>query len=289
MPEDSYEVVPLKANRCDKCRRFCAYRLHPIDGLSLERNWKSIFCWYIRCPPHSFIGWATTRVILCGLAFILVYYFCETEVDPNYEYSREVKMTIICMFLVYASARLLAFFMRSAQLPELLGMLLAGFVLSNSYPDVQNINKTTKSIMSDLAFSIILVRAGLSLNIETFKQMKATIFLLAMTPGCVVEATIVAMLAWIVLDFTISWAYMFGFIICAISPAIIVPTMLKIQTEGYDNGLVALIITAGSLDDISALFAFSLARVPAFEKEGVGWFILTALIWTVCSVSVALC
>ena len=62
-------------------------------------------------------------------------------------------------------------------------MLLAGFVLSNSYPDVQNINKTTKSIMSDLAFSIILVRAGLSLNIETFKQMKATIFLLAMTPG----------------------------------------------------------------------------------------------------------
>ena len=51
--------------------------------------------------------------------------------------------------------------------------------------------------------------------------------------GCVVEATIVAMLAWIVLDFTISWAYMFGFIICAISPAIIVPTMLKIQTEGY--------------------------------------------------------
>ena len=61
------------------------------------------------------------------------------------------------------------------------------------------------------------------------------------------------------------------------------------QYSVSDNGLVALIITAGSLDDISALFAFSLARVPAFEKEGVGWFILTALIWTVCSISVALC
>ncbi|XP_063711371.1 sodium/hydrogen exchanger 9B1-like [Symsagittifera roscoffensis] len=280
--------VREKKKKCDKFRRFLSYREHPIQGKTLDNDCPSIFCWYIRCPPHSFPGWGLTRLLLAFLSFVLVNYFCETELDPNYEYVSEVRATILGMFIVYAAARFMSFLLRTAHLPDILGMLLAGFVLSNCLPFIRTINRTTKEILNDFAFSIILVRAGLSLNLATFKQMGCTIVLLATTPGVVVEATIVAMMAWTALDFTLAWAYMFGFIICGISPAIIVPTMLKIQQQGYDNGLPPLIITAASMDDISALFAYSLISVPAFENEKAGTLVLVTFAWTVACIAIAL-
>ena len=55
-----------------------------------------------------------------------------------------------------------------------------------------------------------------------------------------------------------------------------------------DNGLPPLIITAASMDDISALFAYSLISVPAFENEKAGTLVLVTFAWTVACIAIAL-
>ncbi|GMT33360.1 hypothetical protein PFISCL1PPCAC_24657 [Pristionchus fissidentatus] len=142
---------------------------------------------------------------------------------------------------------------------SLLGMLLAGISLSNlplsSSP--LSVPMEWSSVLRKAAFVVILLRGGLSLDGEALKKMKGACLRLAFFP-CTVEALVVALTAKLLFGVSILFGLMLGFVLAAVSPAVVVPSMIRIAQDGYGSGVSSLVVAAASLDDVYAITLFSL-------------------------------
>lgn len=148
-------------------------------------------------------------------------------------------------------------------LPPLLGMLIAGLLLRN-LPYIGEhvggvVDPTLSSHIRDIALALILSRAGLGLDLNVLLRMKWVIFRLAFLPCCA-EALTVAGLSMLLLDFPWSWALMLGFLWAAISPAVVVPSLLSLLERGYgvNSGIVPAAICAAALDDVCSIAFFGI-------------------------------
>ncbi|XP_064596743.1 sodium/hydrogen exchanger 9B2-like [Liolophura sinensis] len=157
-------------------------------------------------------------------------------------------------------------------MPALLGMLVMGAVLRNCPPiDIaNNIEEKWSSSLRTIGLVIILVRAGLGLDPGALKKLSLVVVRLAFTP-CLVEATTIAVASNLIVGFEWPWAFMQGFVIAAVSPAVVVPEMLKLVVRGYgiQQGVPTLVIAASSIDDVLALTGFSLSLVLAFATGNI--------------------
>lgn len=145
------------------------------------------------------------------------------------------------------------------RLPSLLGMIIVGIILS---PHALNlIDKSILSISADLrqiALVIILTRAGLSLNVADLKKAGRPVILMCFVPACIeIAGTII--LAPILLGVTILEAAIIGSVIAAVSPAVIVPRMIKLIDEGYGkkHSIPQLILAGASVDDVFVIVVFT--------------------------------
>ena len=121
------------------------------------------------------------------------------------------------------------------KLPSLLGMIIVGIVLS---PHALNlIDQSILSISADLrqiALVIILTRAGLSLDVADLKKAGRPAIFMCFVPASIeIVGTII--LAPILLGVTVLEAAIIGSVIAAVSPAVIVPRMIKLIDEGYGS------------------------------------------------------
>lgn len=145
------------------------------------------------------------------------------------------------------------------RLPGLLGMMIAGIVLS---PHAFNlIDKSILSISADLrqiALVIILTRAGLSLDAADLKRAGRPAILMCFVPACT-EITGTIILAPILLDVTVLEAAIIGSVIAAVSPAVIVPRMIKLIDEGYGkkHSIPQLLLAGASVDDVFVIVVFT--------------------------------
>ncbi|XP_075400978.1 sodium/hydrogen exchanger 9B2 isoform X2 [Tenrec ecaudatus] len=148
------------------------------------------------------------------------------------------------------------------------GMLLAGFLIRNSpvVSDHVQIKHRWSSSLRSIALSIILVRAGLGLDSKALKKLKGVCVRLSMGP-CLVEASTSALLAHFLLGLPWQWGFILGFVLGAVSPAVVVPSMLLLQGGGYgvDKGVPTLLMAAGSFDDILAITGFNTCLGMAFS------------------------
>lgn len=145
------------------------------------------------------------------------------------------------------------------RLPSLLGMIIVGIILS---PHAFNlIDKSILSISADLrqiALVIILTRAGLSLNVADLKKSGRPAILMCFVPACIeIVGTII--LAPILLGVTVLEAAIIGSVIAAVSPAVIVPRMIKLIDEGYGkkHSIPQLILAGASVDDVFVIVVFT--------------------------------
>lgn len=145
------------------------------------------------------------------------------------------------------------------KLPSLLGMIIVGIVLS---PHAFNlIDKSILSISADLrqiALVIILTRAGLSLDADDLKRAGRPAILMCFVPACIeIIGTII--LAPILLGVTAFEAAIIGSVIAAVSPAVIVPRMIKLIDEGYGkkHSIPQLILAGASVDDVFVIVVFT--------------------------------
>lgn len=145
------------------------------------------------------------------------------------------------------------------KLPSLLGMIIVGIVLS---PHAFNlIDKSILSISADLrqiALVIILTRAGLSLDADDLKRAGRPAILMCFVPACIeIIGTII--LAPILLGVTALEAAIIGSVIAAVSPAVIVPRMIKLIDEGYGkkHSIPQLILAGASVDDVFVIVVFT--------------------------------
>ena len=145
------------------------------------------------------------------------------------------------------------------KLPSLLGMIIVGIVLS---PYALNlIDESILAISADLrqiALVIILTRAGLSLDISDLKKVGRPAVLMCFVPACV-EIIGTILLAPKLLNVTRLEAAIIGSVIAAVSPAVIVPRMIRLIEEGYGkkNSIPQLILAGASVDDVFVIVIFT--------------------------------
>ena len=148
---------------------------------------------------------------------------------------------------------------KKVHLPSLLGMILTGILLG---PHALNLmDDSILSISSELrriALIIILTRAGLSLDINDLKKVGRPAVLMCFVPACF-EMIGMVVLAPKLLGISILDAAILGAVIAAVSPAVVVPKMLKLMEEGYGTkqGIPQLILAGASVDDVFVIVMFS--------------------------------
>lgn len=148
---------------------------------------------------------------------------------------------------------------RRIGMPGLLGMLFVGIVIGPHALDL--LDADLMRISPDLrmiALIIILLKAGLGLNRRKIAESGRSTVFMAFVPG-VLEGIGIAVLAMWLFGFSFVQGGILGFVIAAVSPAVIVPAMLKLMEKGagMNKRIPVMILSAASLDDVFAITFFS--------------------------------
>lgn len=145
------------------------------------------------------------------------------------------------------------------KLPALLGMLATGIVLGPYVLDL--LDESILGISAELrkiALIIILTRAGLGLDITSLKKMGRPALLMCFVPASF-EILGMILVAPKVMGLSLTEAAIMGSVLAAVSPAVVVPRMVKLMDEGYgtDKGIPQLILAGASVDDVYVIVLFS--------------------------------
>jgi solute carrier family 9B (sodium/hydrogen exchanger), member 1/2 len=153
------------------------------------------------------------------------------------------------------------------KLPPILGMLLTGmmigpFALDLISPDILNISVDLREI----ALVVILIRAGLSLNMDDLKKVGRPAILLSFIPATI-EIIAITLIAPLLFNIDFVTALIMGAIVAAVSPAVVVPRMIKLMENGYgkEKRIPHMILAGASIDDVYVIVLFY-----AFLKLGQG-------------------
>ena len=144
------------------------------------------------------------------------------------------------------------------KLPSLLGMIIVGIVVS---PHAFNLlDESIISISEDIrriALVIILTRAGLSLDVADLKKVGRPAVLMCFVPATI-EIIAAVILAPVLLGVSILEAAILGSVIAAVSPAVIVPRMIRLIENGYgkNKSIPQLILAGASVDDVFVIVIF---------------------------------
>ena len=166
---------------------------------------------------------------------------------------------LLSLAVILITGIVFGFAFKKIRLPALTGMLIAGIIIG---PQALNlISPSLTDISTELrqiALIIILTRAGLSLNLSELKKVGRPAILMCFLPS-VFEIVGVVLLAPRLLNVTVLDALIIGLVIAAVSPAVIVPRMLKIAMDGYgtDKKIPQMITAGTSIDDVFVIILFT--------------------------------
>ncbi|MBD5134822.1 MAG: sodium:proton antiporter [Lachnospiraceae bacterium] len=166
-------------------------------------------------------------------------------------------LTSIAMILLLGL--LVGWIFSKCRLPSLLGMIIVGIILSPY--SLNLIDESILMISGDLrqiALVIILTRAGLSLDISDLKKVGRPAVFMCFLPACV-EILGTVVLAPILLKVSVLEAAIMGSVIAAVSPAVVVPRMIRLIDEGYgkNKSIPQLILAGASVDDVFVIVVFT--------------------------------
>lgn len=165
-------------------------------------------------------------------------------------------MSIAFMLLM---GMLMGWICKTLKLPSLLGMMITGIILG---PYVLNlIDVSILNISADLrkiALIIILTRAGLTLDLKDLKKVGRPAVLMCFLPATM-EIIGMVILAPILFEVSILEAAVIGAVVAAVSPAVIVPKMIKLIEEGYgiEKSIPQMILAGASVDDVYVIVLFT--------------------------------
>ena len=161
--------------------------------------------------------------------------------------------------LIFLLGMILGGIFSKLKLPSLLGLLITGIILG---PYALNLLDTSilsvSADLRELALIIILIRAGLSLDINDLKKVGRPAILMCFVPACF-EIVGMILLAPKILGISILDAAIMGAVVGAVSPAVIVPKMLNLMERGYgtDKSIPQLIMAGASVDDVFVIVLFT--------------------------------
>ena len=171
--------------------------------------------------------------------------------------------------IIFLMGLFLGTIFQKCKLPGLLGMIITGILISPYAFDL--IDQSILHIAPDLrqiALVIILTRAGLSLDISDLKRVGRPAVLMCFLPA-VFEIAGTMLLAPKLLHVSVLDAAVIGSVIAAVSPAVIVPRMIRMMEEGYGkkHSIPQMILAGASVDDVFVIVVFT--AVTALASTGI--------------------
>ena len=164
----------------------------------------------------------------------------------------------LSLFIIFTLGIFGGLIFEKIKLPKLIWYILLGILIG---PSVLNIVDETlisiSSYLRQIALILILTRSGLSLSVDNLKKVGRPAILMCFIPACF-EIIGVLIFAPMFLNITYLEALLLGSVLAAVSPAIVVPRMIKLLEEGYgkDKNVAELVLAGASVDDIFVIVLF---------------------------------
>lgn len=161
--------------------------------------------------------------------------------------------------LVFLAGLSMAAICQKIKLPRIIGMLITGIILGPYVFDL--FDQSILGISADLrkmALVIILIKAGLSLNLKDLKKVGRPALLLSFLPATF-ELTAFLLFGPKVLGITVLESAVMGAVLAAVSPAVVVPRMVFLIDEncGTEKSIPQMILAGASLDDVFVIVLFT--------------------------------
>ena len=162
------------------------------------------------------------------------------------------------LFLIVFGGVLLNKLAKRIRIPPLVLYLLYGVLLSllqekvgSSFIFLDSGVRNISSPIRKVALIIILLKAGLSLNLSDLKKVGRPAILRSFLPACT-ERVAVGIFGKRILGLTYTESFLLGSVLGAVSPAVVIPRMSKLRDEKYgtEKGIPQLVIAGSSIDDI---------------------------------------
>ena len=161
--------------------------------------------------------------------------------------------------LIFLLGLLMAAICQKIHLPRIIGMLFTGIILG---PYVLNLLDASilniSSQLRQIALIIILLKAGLSLDLKDLKKVGRSAVMLSCVPAtCELLAFVIC--APMILNISRMDAAVMGAVLAAVSPAVVVPRMVHLMENGYgtEKSIPQMILAGASCDDIYVIVLFS--------------------------------
>ncbi|XP_075213979.1 sodium/hydrogen exchanger 9B2-like isoform X2 [Lycorma delicatula] len=293
-PGFQHELHNFNKGTSEVSRADVTHNNHQMEYMDRQQS-NSGGNWIIRKSKHQ-CGWENNlaiqilgAVIKLGLIWLLLYCIFGEEVKVE----GRLFQILFLILTSYIVGQLVLFI----HLPPLLGMLITGIAFRTSgYYNISGVYTEIVIVLREMALCVILIRAGLGLDAEALLRLSLVVMRLAFLP-CIGESLTVAVASHILFGYPWLWGILLGFLLSAVSPAVVVPSLLSLKERGYGEGkgIATLVIGASSLDDITAISVFGISLGMIFSQgditqqifqgpkevllglvTGVGWGILSS-------------
>ena len=165
----------------------------------------------------------------------------------------------LSLFLIFIGGISIGTIFQKIKLPKLIWFIILGIITG---PKVLKIIDSSllniSSYLRQIALIIIITRSGLSLDINNLKKIGRPAILMCFLPACF-EIAGITIFSPIVLDISYTESLLMGSVLAAVSPAVVVPRMIKLIEDGYGkkNSVPELILAGSSCDDIFVIVLFN--------------------------------
>ncbi|XP_065344497.1 sodium/hydrogen exchanger 9B2-like isoform X2 [Cloeon dipterum] len=216
-----------------------------------EKEKKSLWDWLALMPNGEQFARLVAYMVIGLLIWSIMYVLLGQDASPKG--GQLFQIAAMCIV-----AKLGGWLATRVRLPALLGMLVVGIIAKNV--GLITVHGEYEHVVSDIrkvALVIILIRAGLDLDPSATRKLFGTILKLALVPW-LIECCMVAILSHFLLDLPWGWAFMLGSIEAAVSPAVVVPGLLRLRLKGFGvaKGIPTLILAVTGIDDAFSVAAF---------------------------------
>ena len=161
--------------------------------------------------------------------------------------------------IIFILGIVFAKFSEKIGLAPIIGMLIAGiFISPNQFGLVSDNIVNLSSDLRQIALVTILARAGLSLNFDKLKKVGRPAILLSFVPASI-EMLGIIIFGKMIFNIDTIDAGILAAVLAAVSPAIVVPRMIKLMNDGYgkDKHIPEMILAGASVDDVFVIVFFS--------------------------------
>lgn len=182
----------------------------------------------------------------------------------------------LSLFIIFAGGTLGGFVFEKIKLPKLVWYIVLGILIG---PSLLNIVDDTlisiSSYLRQIALVIILTRSGLSLDIGSLRKIGRPAILMCFLPACF-EIAGITIFGPMLLGISYLEALLLGSVLAAVSPAVVVPRMIRLMEEGYgrEHCVPELVMAGASCDDIFVIVLFysfkNLVATSTFDAWSIG-------------------